>query len=274
MALTALQRRVCRLIANQRIGAGERYVAGGTALAALRVTRRVSRDIDLFHDTEAAVAASWAVDRATLAQHGLAIEVHRERPGYVEARVSADGESVLVEWARDSAFRFFPLIAHEELGLTLHPFDLATNKVLALVGRLEVRDWIDVIACDEQVQPLGYLAWAASGKDPGFNPASILAVASRTARYTQGEVDTLQFDGRTPDATMLAVAWHAALDRARAVVDLLPGEQVGTCVLEVGGALCRAAPDHLRSQLASLRFHPGCIGGALPRVTAQRGRRS
>lgn len=267
MALTSLQRRVCRLTAQQRITAGERYVAGGTALTALLASHRMSRDIDLFHDTEAAVAASWEADRATLEQHGLVIDVHRERPGYVEARVSADGESVLVEWARDSAFRFFPLITHEDLGLTLHPFDLATNKVLALVGRLEVRDWIDVLACDEQVQPLGYLAWAAAGKDPGFNPASILAVASRTARYTQVEVDTLQFDGPPPDATALAVAWHATLDRARAVIDLLPGEHVGTCVLVAAGGLCRAAPDGLASQLAGLRFHSGCIGGALPRVT-------
>lgn len=37
---------------------------------------------------------------------------------------------------------------HEDLGLTLHPFDLATNKVLALVGRLEVRDWVDVLPAE------------------------------------------------------------------------------------------------------------------------------
>jgi len=53
---------------------------------------------------------------------------------------------LIVEWARDSAFRFFPLIEHEELGATLHQFDLATNKVLALAGRLEVRDWVDFFA--------------------------------------------------------------------------------------------------------------------------------
>jgi hypothetical protein len=77
-----------------------------------------------------------------------------------------DGEDqARLEWARDSTFRFFPLERHEEFGLTLHPFDLATNEVLALVGRLEVRDWVDVIASDERVQPLGYLAWAAAGKE-------------------------------------------------------------------------------------------------------------
>jgi hypothetical protein len=64
-------------------------------------------------------------------------------------------------------FRFFPLVEHDDLGLTLHPFDLATNKVLALVGRPEARDWIDAIDCHERLQPLGYLAWAACGKEPG-----------------------------------------------------------------------------------------------------------
>ena len=41
------------------------------------------------------------------------------------------------------------------MGLTLHPFDLATNKVLAMAGRVEVRDWIDVLNCDERLQPFG-----------------------------------------------------------------------------------------------------------------------
>lgn len=71
MALTPLQRRICRLIATQRIAAGERYVTGGVALTTLLATPRVSRDIDLFHDTEEAVAASWAADRATLEGDGL-----------------------------------------------------------------------------------------------------------------------------------------------------------------------------------------------------------
>ena len=81
-----------------------------------------------------------------------------------------NNESVLMQWTCDSAFRFFPLVQHEELGLTLHPFDLATNKVLALVGRLDVRDWIDLINCHSSIQRVGYLFWASCGKDPGLNP--------------------------------------------------------------------------------------------------------
>lgn len=63
MALTAFQRRVCRLIAANRTASGESYVAGGTALNALLAGRRVSRDIDVFHDSADAVAASWESDR-------------------------------------------------------------------------------------------------------------------------------------------------------------------------------------------------------------------
>ena len=88
------------------------------------------------------------------------------------------------------------------LGLVLHPFDLATNKVLAMAGRLEVRDWIDTIHCDRGLQPLGYLVWAACGKDPGYNPQSLLSI-SRRLHYSQAEVATLDFENDLPNATIL-----------------------------------------------------------------------
>lgn len=193
MALTELQRRVCRLLAANRISSGESYVAGGAALNELIASPRLSRDIDLFHDTDEALEKSWRADRVALEGHGYAVRVTRERIGLVEAEVDDGSVRARLEWARDSAFRFFPLQEHDDFGLTLHPFDLATNKVLALVGRLEVRDWVDVIASDERVQPLGYLAWAASGKDPGFGPGAILETAARTARYSADEVGQLEF---------------------------------------------------------------------------------
>jgi hypothetical protein len=118
--------------------------------------------------------------------------------------ISREGDSVLLQWLRDTAFRFFPLVQHPELGLALHPIDLATNKVLALVGRLEVRDWVDLIECSERLQPLAYLAWAACGKDPGFSPLAILEHAARTARYSNDEVASLEFAGDAPTAGELS----------------------------------------------------------------------
>jgi hypothetical protein len=270
MPLTEFQRHVCRILAKTRIAAGESYVAGGPALNELLAASRVSRDVDLFHDTDTAVAASWDADRVLLQRAGLALRLLRERPSYVEAEVIGWGEAVRVEWARDSAFRFFPLVEHADFGLVLHPFDLATNKVLALVGRLEVRDWIDVIHSAERVQPLGYLAWAASGKDPGFSPGAIVEHAARTSRYAADEVLALAYAGTPPDPGDLSRRWRALVEAARLVVAALPAEEVGKAVLTLEGNLFTgdAGEAGIARTRRELLFHPGRIGGALPRVIA------
>jgi hypothetical protein len=266
MALTGFQRAVCRLIAANRMERGESYVAGGTALNVLAGGARISRDIDIFHDTDAALDAAWANDRALLAANGYEVRPLRERPAYIEAVVGKGGDSVLMEWTRDSAYRFFPLVQHEDFGLALHPFDLATNKVLALVGRLEVRDWLDVLTCDGRIQPLGYLAWAACGKDPGFSPAAILEQAGRSGRYTQGELDGLAFAGSPPDLAAAARTWHVMLGQAREIVELLPADEAGKCVLDRRGLLYTGSSKRLPADLAAgaLIFHEGSIRGAFP----------
>lgn len=271
MALTEFQRSVCHLIAANRIEHGESYVAGASALNELIGAARVSRDVDLFHDTEEAVEASWNADRSLLEEAGFDVQLVRERPSFVEAKVTRGRKTLLMQWARDSAFRFFPLVEHDEMGLVLHPFDLATNKVLALIGRLEVRDWVDVIECDRRLQPLGYLAWAACGKDPGFSPGSILEHAARTGRYSQDEVTELSFEGTAPDAGELSRTWHAMLEEARAVVEALPAEEAGVCVLTREGKLHTGSAADLETAVrdGALSFHPGRIHGALPRPVVE-----
>jgi len=109
MALTDFQRRVCRLIARSRIASGESYVAGGAALNEVLSGSRVSRDVDLFHDTDIALETSFQGDRTLLADAGFSVRSVRERPSFVEAEVSHGRDSVLLQWVRDSAYRFFPL---------------------------------------------------------------------------------------------------------------------------------------------------------------------
>ncbi len=179
--------------------------------------------------------------------------------------MSRGAERLLLEWARDSAFRFFPLVEHPDFGLTLHSFDLATNKVLALVGRLEVRDWVDLLECDAGVQPLGYLVWAACGKDPGWSPAGILEHALRN-RYAAEEVLALAWDGAPPDPAALSQRWRAMLQEAAEVIALLPPAEVGKCLLTWDRELFRGSPARLRDAVAGgrMRFHAGCIRGAFP----------
>ncbi|MBX3029179.1 MAG: hypothetical protein KF809_03390 [Chloroflexi bacterium] len=268
MVLTELQRRICRLLARTRVESGESYVAGAVALNEAIGAMRISRDIDLFHDTDEALMVSWQADRRLLEASGFDVEIVRERPTFIEAHVASTEGGVRVEWARDSAFRFFPLVAHPDFGLVLHPFDLATNKVLALVGRLEVRDWVDVIESDAHIQPLGYLAWAACAKDPGFAPGAILDAAARSARYAADEVAELAYEGDPPDAATLGRRWHGMLADARRVVGLLPPGEMGSCVLGATGDLERADPDELARlvQEGLLTYHHGRIGGVLPMV--------
>ncbi len=269
MALTAFQRDVCRVLAGRRRAGGESYVAGGIALNVALEAHRLSRDLDLFHDTTEAVARSWDADRQILEDTGYAVTPLRERPGFVQATVSRRHDRLLIEWIHDSAFRFFPLVEHEELGLTLHPFDLATNKVLALIGRLEVRDWLDVIACDARLQPLGYLAWAACGKDPGFSPLGVIDHARRSSHYSSAEIGALAFDGPPPDPAELSRQWSHALDTARSLIGRLPAAHAGEAVLTSQGQLFRGQDTDLDRSLSNgeVAFHPGRLGGALPQIT-------
>ena len=99
---------------------------------------------------------------------------------------------------------------------------LALNLLLAL------RDWVDVINSHAKLQPLGYLMWAACGKDPGFSPGSLLAHARRTGRYSALELAQLQFEGDPSDAAALASDWHAMLTQAGEIIDTYPPSSLAT----------------------------------------------
>jgi hypothetical protein len=267
MAYTEFQASILRALAETRATTGESYVAGGVALNTLIKSSRVSRGIDLFHDTEAALRQSWLSDRDALVAGGYDVDVVCEAPSFVEAAVSQGKSRTTLQWARDSAFRFFPLIKDNVIGLTLHAFDLATNKVLAMAGRLEVRAWVDVLNCDRALQPLGYLIWAACSKDPRYNPQSLLSMVRRQ-HYSQEELDSLDFDGLTPSAADLGLQWHNAQDDAADVVRLLPPDKMGMCVLDENLELYAGSAAELKKAIGAngVRYHSGRIGGAWPRV--------
>jgi hypothetical protein len=122
-----------------------------------------------------------------------------------------------------------------------------------------------VIECDSRLQPLGYLAWAACGKDPGFSPAAILSEARRTSRYSVDEVRQLAFSGPPPDAGDLARRFAAMLDTAAQAHDLLPLDEAGKCVLSTDGH-----PDVATSHRAAQGVAEGVHQGArLPALSGE-----
>jgi hypothetical protein len=133
--LTRYQAEVARLLATNR--SPDNYLAGGAALHIEPNSKRYSNDLDYFQDSEERVARAFADDLRLLAKSGYEIEVLLQQPGFVRALVRREGDETKIEWAHDSAWRFMPVMESETAGYVLHPVDLATNKLLALVGRDE-----------------------------------------------------------------------------------------------------------------------------------------
>lgn len=252
---------------ENRRNSDESYIAGGAALNQILGTNRRSHDLDLFHDTSEALQSTWENDSKTLLANGYSVKIQREASSFIEAEIiHADGH-VLIQWVRDSAFRFFPLVEDKILGLTLHQFDHATNKLLAMAGRLEPRDWIDTIECHRRIQPIGYLIWAAVGKDPGINPQMIVSDAGRL-HYAQQELDSLDFDGETPSASLLSSEWKTALAAAGELITILPDEHLGECILTKDKNFYKGSAEEVVTELqaGSLIFHKGSIKGAWPHI--------
>ncbi|MSO51190.1 MAG: hypothetical protein EXQ51_02050 [Acidobacteria bacterium] len=101
-----------------------------------------------------------------------------------------------------------------------------------------------MIACDERLQSLGYLAWAACGKDPGFSPLGVIDHARRSSHYSSDEIASLAFEGPPPNPAGLSRRWSATLETALSLIAKLPAERAGEAV-----------------------FHAGRLGGALPQIT-------
>lgn len=267
MATTRFQAEVLKLIASSRVAQGASYIAGGLALNHQLKQSRLSSDIDIFNDSSEAMTRAAERDIAVLAAAGYEIRKNRHNQYMVDATVTNGEECTDLQWVIDSAFRFFPLVTDDLLGYTLHPFDLAINKLLALEGRRVPRDWVDVIACCEGIQPLAYLIWAANGKDQGVTPFYLLDVASQV-RYSKMEFERAIRAEAQIDGAALSMKWKWMISAARLTLTLLPPEEVGKVVLDKEGRLFRGSDEELAVALdkGEIIFHEGTIRGAWPTV--------
>ena len=247
----------------------DRYLAGGAAMHFAPNSTRYSDDLDFFHDSEARVAAAFAADRSRLEELGYGVRIELSLPGFVRATVARGADATRVDWAHDSAWRFMPLVRDPLGGLLLHPVDLAVNKVLALAGRDEPRDFVDILFVHRRVLPLGGLCWAAPGKDPGFTPLSLLELLKRRGKYHLEDFARLQL-AEPWDLVQAKETWLAALAAADSFVRSRPPEELG-CLYYSHKKQAFVVPRPgvaLAADGASLHF--GTPGGVLPRLAEQR----
>lgn len=263
MPLTAFQKEVLSVLCSNRSEAS--HFAGGVVLNATDDSPRYSHDFDVFHDAVEDLAAASEKDVAALRAAGFEVEkIERgsewtQPSTFRKARVRSKEEQVELDWAHDSAFRFFPIVPDEQLGWRLHLFDMAVNKALALSARTETRDYVDMVELARRY-PLEAIVWAACGKDPGFNPLSLLKMMIRFARIDPAQLEEIQ--ARHLDPFALKEEWVAAADRAREEITLLADEQLD---LPIGVAFVddQGTPGWIR-QDPSLRIHPPTLRGCWP----------
>ena len=166
-----------------------------------------------------------------------------------------------IDWAADSAFRFFPIERDAQLGWRLHLFDIATNKALALSARTETRDYVDIVEL-HQTFPLPAICWAACGKDPGFTPLSLLKMMRRFAKIDPAKLEEIQ--ARALDPMKLKIAWIEMSDAAEAemirVADEQPDLPIGVAFVDVAGK-----PGWIGSD-TTLKPHAPSVRGCWPTV--------
>lgn len=262
MPISPIQAEILKRIAANR--SPESYLAGATVLHRAEESPRFSQDLDFFHDIEDSVAQSADTDAATLRQAGYDFAWLLRNPTFHRAVVTIGGEQLKIEWAQDSAFRFFPVQKDARCGYRLHDADAAINKILALAGRNEIRDLVDVLHLHKTYLTLGAMAWAACGKDPGFTPELLLDHAGRHTAYSQADLDRLQL--RKPlDIRNMKQGWFAALEEAQALSAKLPPAEIGCLYLD--SRQTPVTPDPASAAFRSLHRHTGCIRGAWPTVS-------
>ena len=259
MPLTEFQKNLAQFLAKNRTP--DSHLAGGAALHFEPNSIRFSNDLDYFHDSVERVATAFAADYDDLVQHGYQVDVDLKQVGYIRAKVFSKNGATKVEWAHDSAWRFLPVVKNAELGFLLHPLDLAINKVLALAGRNEPRDFLDVLHVHKHTLPLGALCWAAAGKDPGFSPHSLLDLVQRRGKFQKEDFNRLKLN-QPIELTQLKSEWLQALQSAQEFIDSRPPDEMG-CLYFYKDKQQAFAPQPNDSNYLT---HFGRLNGVLPKL--------
>jgi hypothetical protein len=189
--LSPLQEQVAEIIAGLKEAEGF-ALAGGAALIVRGDVRRQTRDLDFFGLTADAVDRLVpAVERA-LQDAGFVVHHVQRNPGFARLIVESGDDRTELDLGADA--RLFPM-EPGRLAPTLTSEELAVDKVLAVFGRAEARDFVDLMALEPRYG-LDRLCALATGKDRGFTPALFAEMLDRFPRLRQDEfgIDAQEYE--------------------------------------------------------------------------------
>jgi hypothetical protein len=266
MPLTEFQREVLAVIVGNR--SEQSHFAGGLVLNAAERSPRYSRDFDVFHDEIRDLNVTSLRDVRSLESAGYEVSKLNDygewdKPSsFRKAIVQRGAGQLALDWAHDSAFRFFPIVSDPLLGWRLHLFDMAVNKALALSARTVTRDYIDILELS-RIYPLEAIVWAACGKDEGFSPLLLLSMMRRFAKIEPGTVDKIK--ARHLDPIEMKKEWIEISCHAEEEITRLADSQID---MPIGVAFVndKGEPGWI-GENPELRIHYGSLRGCWPSVS-------
>ena len=182
--LTPLQQQIASIVGN--LPEAQQFpLAGGAALIARGDVDRLTRDLDFFGPSAIAVDQLIPVIEHAFREAGMTVKRIREGSGFYRLEVSQADEITEVDFGVD--FRLLP-VEQGPLGPTLSGEELAINKVLAVFGRAEARDFVDLSVLAKRYG-LESLMGRAVEKDPGFDPQIFRQMLGRHGRLPRDEFE-------------------------------------------------------------------------------------
>lgn len=187
--LTPFQERVAALIADLE-EAADFALSGGAALIIQGTIRRRTRDLDFFGLSPDAVDRLLPRVLDALGAAGLEVETVQANHGFARLVVQQGGERTEVDLAADA--RLFPAQPGHPAPTLTGP-ELGADKVLALFGRAEARDFADLLMLESQYG-LDRLLELAAEKDRGFSLRFFAEMLDRVDRFRRDEFDLSDLD--------------------------------------------------------------------------------
>ncbi|MFZ2358191.1 MAG: nucleotidyl transferase AbiEii/AbiGii toxin family protein [Anaerolineae bacterium] len=183
--LTPFQKRILTAIGHSDL-APSFYLTGGTALAVYHLQHRYSEDLDFFADAREAMTGVTAIASEIAQDLDAGIEFTRAFPTFVETFLTNQaGERVKIDFAFDTPFRLQPTITDPAYGIRLdNLIDMTSNKLAALFGRSESKDFVDIYFICQELMPFATLYEQANQKHVGMTHYW-LALAMRNVMKVQ-----------------------------------------------------------------------------------------
>lgn len=171
-------------------------------------------------------------------------------------------EKLKLEWVRDTAFRYFPVVDDDDLGYRLHDVDLEINKCLALANRSAVRDALDIIEIDRDILTFPAIISAACGKDPGFTREFMLEMIQRHITFTPDQLEAESLT-KSVDPVKLKKDPITLLDQTRITLQEVPAKAIGCLFTDKMGNVHK---DLSKLKLNLHKPHHGTVRESWPKI--------